>query len=148
MCYEMAQSLIRLREIQHAEQPPTVALWQMENDSQELFDGDMCLYKIRTELTKNCVGKIAFIDRDMVSLIMKENRDKRRGIVTSSGAKPRLGADYFLAGRIDGIRGTRGRERTTYLRFSFRLTDAASTRIVWEDDYELKRHDRDGAYDR
>lgn len=148
VCNQMAQSLIRLPQIQSAKNPPTVVLWQVENKSEELFDGEMFLYKVRTELQKNCAGRIIFVDRDLTSLIEKERRDKQRGAITSTGQTPRLGANFFLAGRVDGIQAARGRERTTYLRFSFRLTDADSSAIVWEDDYELKKHSVAGTYDR
>ena len=148
VCFEMAQSLVQLPQIQRASSPPTLALTEMVNNSDELLDSDAILYKMRTELIKNCAGKITFLDRDMTDQIKTEQRDKRLGKVTASGDRPRYGADYFLAGRIESIRQTRGRRQTQYMRLSVRLTDAATSAIVWENDYEMKKLVRAGVYDR
>jgi len=67
---------------------------------------------------------------------------------TGNAGKPMLGADYFLAGTITGIRRSRGRESTSYMRFAFRLTDADTSAIVWEQDYEMKFYQKSGIYDR
>jgi len=148
VCFEMAQSLVRLPQIQNAAHPPTIAFTEMVNQSDELMDADAFLYKIRTELVKNCAGKIVFLDRDILDKIKAERRDQDRGKVTSSGSKPMYGADFFLSGRIEGIRRTRGRRETEYIRISVRLTDAQSTGIIWENDYEFKKLFVAGAYDR
>jgi len=148
ICFEMAQSLVRLPQVQQAKNPPTIAFTDVVNNSDELFETDDLLYKIRKELVKNCGGKLVFLDRDIIEQIRKETRDKERGTVTSSGNKPLYGADYFLSGRVESIRRTRGRTTTSYMRFSFRLTDASSSAIIWEDDYEVKKLHVRGVYDR
>ena len=86
--------------------------------------------------------------RDLVEQIVDERQAKDAGQVTRSSNQPLHGADYFLTGRVESIRRTRGREQTTYLRLSFRLTDAASSAIAWEDDYEMKKYRQAGVYDR
>jgi len=148
VCFQMAQSLVRIPPIQRASSPPTIAFTEVVNNSDELIDADDFMYKMRTELIKNTSGQLVFLDRDIVEQILQERRDKERGRVTTSSDAPVYGADYFLAGRIESIRRTRGRKETTYLRLSFRLTNAATTAIVWEDDYELKKYRVSGVYDR
>ncbi|MCX5656162.1 MAG: hypothetical protein NTY65_16110 [Planctomycetota bacterium] len=148
VCFEMAQSVVRLPQIQNASSPPTIAFFEMVNNSDELVNADDVLYKIRTELIKNSGGKMVFLDRDAIEKIKTERRDKDRGKVTSSGSKALYGADFFMAGRIEGIRRTRGRRETEYIRISVRLTDAASSAIVWENDYEFKKLFLRGVYDR
>jgi len=148
VCFQMAQSLIRLPQIQRAANPPTLAFTEVVNASDELFSADDLLYKIRTELVKNCGGKIVFLDRDNIDQIRNERRDKDLGRVTASGAAPVYGADYFMSGRVESIRRSRGRTQTQYMRLSVRLTDASSSAIIWEDDYELKKLVRAGVYDR
>jgi len=148
VCFEMAQSVVRLPQIQNAKNPPTIAFFEMVNNSDELVNAEDVLYKIRTELIKNSGGKMVFLDRDAIEKIKAERRDKDRGKVTSSGDKALYGADYFMAGRIEGIRRTRGRTETEYIRISVRLTDAASSAIVWENDYEFKKLFLRGVYDR
>jgi PBP1b-binding outer membrane lipoprotein LpoB len=147
-CFEMAQSMVQLPQIQRAAKPPTIAFVEMENRSDELFDADSLLYKMRTELIKNSAGKMTFLDRDIIDKIRQERLDKDRGRVTTSSDKPVFGADYFLAGRIESIRRTRGRVETKYMRISVRLTDAHSSAIVWENDYEVKKLALAGVYDR
>jgi PBP1b-binding outer membrane lipoprotein LpoB len=147
-CFQMAQSLIRLPQIQNAANPPTLAFTEVVNASDELFSTDDLLYKIRTELIKNCGGKILFLDRDIIDQIRAERRDKDLGKVTTSSGKPVYGADLFMSGRVESIRRSRGRTQTQYMRLSVRLTDASSSAILWENDYELKKLVRAGVYDR
>ena len=148
VCFEMAQSVVRLPQIQSASSPPTIAFFEMVNNSDELINAEDILYKIRTELIKNSGGKMIFLDRDAIEKIKTERRDKARGKVTASGDKPLYGADFFMAGRIEGIRRTRGRRETEYIRIAVRLTDAQTSGIVWENDYEFKKLFIAGAYDR
>lgn len=148
ICFEMAQSMVRLPQIQSASKPPTIAFVEMTNASDEIFSVDDLLYKMRTELIKNSNGRMMFLDRDIIERIKQERRDKDRGRVTSSGDKAVYGADFFLTGRVESIRRTRGRRETSYMRVSVRLTDAASSAIVWENDYEMKKLVMAGVYDR
>jgi hypothetical protein len=148
VCFEMAQSMVRLPQIQNASSPPTIAFVEMVNNSDELVNAEDFLYKIRTELIKNSAGKMMFLDRDVIEKIKAERRDKERGKVTASGDKPMYGADFFMSGRIEGIRRTRGRRETEYIRVAVRLTDAQTSAIVWENDYEFKKLFIAGVYDR
>ena len=148
VCFQMAQSLVRIPTLQRSANPPTIAFTEVVNNSDELIEADDFMYKMRTELIKNTSGKLTFLDRDIVEQILEERRAKARGRVTASSDAPVYGVDYFLAGRIESIRRTRGRKETTYMRLSFRLTDAATMAIVWEDDYEIKKYRVSGVYDR
>ncbi len=148
VCQRMARSLIQLEQIQNATTPPKVAFAEVTNNSNEYVDGDAFLNKMRTQLIKNARGKIVFLDRTLISAIEKENRDKDRGKRTTSGEQTPLGADFFLTGVIESLDKVAGAGHTTYLRLSFRLTDAGSSAIVWEDDYEFKKHATKGIMDR
>jgi len=136
----MARSLITLAQIQDATTPPKMAFVSVSNQSNEFINADAFLGKMRTELIKNSGGKIVFLDRQVIEQIERENRDKGRGKRTTSGDQVPLGADFFLTGTIESIDNVAGAGHTTYLRLSFRLTDAADSSIVWEDDYEIKKH--------
>jgi PBP1b-binding outer membrane lipoprotein LpoB len=140
----MARSLVQLPQIQNAKEPPKVAFAQVTNNSNEFIEGDAFLRKMRTELIKNAEGRIVFLDRAIIDQIEKENRDKTRGKRTSSGEQTPLGADFFLTGTIDSIDRVAGSGRTQYLRLSFRLTDASGSAVVWEDEYEIKKHSTTG----
>jgi len=140
----MARSLVTLPQIQNATTPPKIAFVSVNNKSNDYIDGDSFLNKMRTELIKHAQGRMVFLDRAVMMAIERENRDKARGNLTSSGERIPLGADFFLTGVIESIDKVAGSGRTTYTRLSFRLTDAASSAIVWEDDYEIKKHSTTG----
>jgi PBP1b-binding outer membrane lipoprotein LpoB len=135
----MARSLVQLPQIQNATTPPKIAFSQVINNSNDYIDGDAFLRKMRTELIKNAEGRLAFLDRAIIDQIERENRDKARGKRTASGEQTPMGADFFLTGTIDSIDRVAGAGRTQYLRLSFRLTDAGSSVVVWEDEYEIKK---------
>ena len=139
VCERMARSLIRIPQIQQASTPPKVALEPVVNNTNDYIDGDEFTHKMRTLLVKNCGGKAVFLDRELTAEIEREQRAKRRGKVTSAGEKDRFGADFFLTGRIAAIDKVAGAGATGYYRLSFRLTDAATSAIAWEDEYEIKK---------
>ena len=135
----MASSLAGLWAIANAESPPRIAFLEVENRSSDVIDTKMFLEKTRTLLLSNSGGRYRFLDRDNVDAIMLEREAKRAGIVTSSGSGNLGGADFFLTGSISSIDQVVGSQRTTYMRFAFRLVDAETSDIVWEDEYEMKK---------
>lgn len=147
VCYQMTQSLVQLPQVQRADNPPKIAFTEVKNNSDELMDMDDFLYKMRTELIKNAQGKLLFLDRDIAQAMMEEKLLKESGEMSGSTGKM-MGADYFLSGRVESISGARGREQTKYMRFSFRLSQASTGAIIWEDDYEMKKYQKAGIYDR
>ncbi|HUU83593.1 MAG TPA: penicillin-binding protein activator LpoB [Phycisphaerae bacterium] len=139
VCERMARSLVRIPQIQQASTPPKIVLYPVENHTNDYIEADEFTHKIRTLLIKHSEGKALFLDRNLVSAIKQEQREKRRGKVTSAGEKDRFGADFFLTGRIAAIDRVAGAGATGYYRLSFRLTDAATSAIAWEDEYEIKK---------
>jgi PBP1b-binding outer membrane lipoprotein LpoB len=139
VCERMARSLVRIPQIQQASTPPKIALYPVENDTNDYIEADEFTHKMRTLLIKHSEGRALFLDRELEAAIKKEQRDKRRGKVTSAGEKDRYGADFFLTGRISAIDKVAGAGATGYYRLSFRLTDAATSAIAWEDEYEIKK---------
>ncbi len=139
---KMARSLLQLSFIHKADTPPTIAFIDVENRSNKYIDTRAFQEKIRTLLLKNCRGKIYFLDRAAIKDILKERKIKRKGQATAS-AKANgkiLGADYFLTGSIHSMTSRQSDASTDYMRYSFRLTDADNSLIVWEDDYESRSH--------
>lgn len=137
---QMARSLIQLPMIHQAESPPTMAFLEVENRTNRFIDTVAFQEKIRTLLLKNSRGKIYFLDRSAVKEILKERKRKKKGLVTASEKSSRkiFGADYFLTGSIHSINRVMGTQRTEYMRYSFRLTDADTSLIIWEDEYETR----------
>lgn len=147
---KMARSLIRLHFIQQAENPPTIAFVKLDNRTNTFIDTRSFQEKIRTLLIKNCQGKIIFLDRSKIKEIQAEKERKEMGVVTGSAKSSQniYGADYFLTGAISSINRIQGTEKTEYRRYSFRLTDADSSAIVWEDDYETRYYKSKALMDR
>jgi len=151
---QMARSLIQLPFIHKAESPPTIAFIEVENRTNRFIDTVAFQEKIRTLLLKNCRGKLYFLDRGRkekvegtrveksvnIEEIVAERKRKKKGYATSSekSSGKIFGADYFLTGSIHSINRIQGTQRTEYVRYSFRLTDADNSLIVWEDDYEAR----------
>jgi uncharacterized protein (TIGR02722 family) len=139
VCERMARSLVRIPHVQQASTPPKIALVDVVNNTNDYIDADEFTHKIRTLLIKYAEGRAIFLDRALTDKIEQENRAKRRGKITTSGEQDRYGADFFLTGRLAAIDRVAGKGTTTYYRLSFRLTDAATSAIVWEDEYEIKK---------
>ena len=135
----MARSLITVHPIAMAPKPPRIAFIEMRNNTSEILDTNMFLGKIRSQLIKHGQGRLRFLDRASVKAIIKEREAKRAGLVTSGKRAGLGGADFFLTGNISGIDKSAGAHRATYTRFSFRLTDAETSDIIWEDEYEMKK---------
>ena len=136
---KMAEAIVQLPQIANATKPPSVAFVAVKNNTNEYIDTSAFLRKIRTHIMSHAGGKIGFLDREIKESILEERGLKREGVVGASGQKILLGADYFLTGAISSI-DTRGRGRqSTYMLYSFRLTDSESGLVIWEDDYEVKK---------
>lgn len=145
---QMVRSLLQLPQVNNAKTPPRIAFSDVKNETNEIINKNLFIEKMRTQLLKNAAGKMVFLDREISADIEKERAGKRSGDVTSSGSKAKSGADYFLTGKLSSIDKQAGGQRSTYTRYSFRLTDAESTDILWEDEYEVKKVGKAGLYDR
>ncbi len=146
---EMVRSLITLPQLAGAASPPRVALLRVENRTNEILDTQLFTTKMRTLLIKHSAGRIVFVDRSNASAaaIQAERNAKREGSVSATDTKQVSGADFFLTGEIASIDKAAGGTRSTYTRFSFRLTDAESSDILWEDEFEMKKVAVQGVWD-
>jgi PBP1b-binding outer membrane lipoprotein LpoB len=143
----MARSLITVAQIARAESPPRIAFLDVNNRTNQIIDKEIFLNSIRTVLIQNSQGKVVFLDRARINAIMAERELKRKGVVGSSDRKVMSGVDFFLTGDLNAIDKVEGPARLTYTRYSFRLTDAESSDIIWEDVYEVKKLGRRGVFD-
>lgn len=145
---KMSRSLILLPQIAEAKTPPRIAFLEVSNNTNELLNKELFLRKMRTLLMQNAGGKMIFLDRDKYQAIARERDAKNSGEYSGKAVGKLSGADYFLTGTLDSIDKAMGGKRSTYTRYSFRLTDAGSGDIHWEDEYEVKKIGRAGLYDR
>ncbi len=145
---KMTKSMLQLPQIHQGSAPVRIAFSDVKNETNEIINKNLFIEKMRTLLLRNAQGKMIFLDREISADIAKEREDKRSGEVSSSSSKIKSGADFFLTGKLASIDKVSGNKRSNYTRYSFRLTDAESTDILWEDDYEVKKVGSSGLYDR
>lgn len=118
---------------------PVVVLKEVTNETRFIIDKDLFLKQMRTELIRDAGGKIDFLAREDMDAILAERAAKREGRVGQTEAKGLLGAEYFLTGTLSGLSKSSGGDRSDYIYASFRLVDAESSRIVWEDAKDFKK---------
>jgi hypothetical protein len=145
---KMSASLLQLSQISQAKTPVRIAFSDVKNETNEIINKNLFIEKMRTLLLKNAQGRMIFLDREISADIAKEREQKRTGQVSGVSSKMKSGADYFLTGKLSSIDKVAGSQRSNYTRYSFRLTDAESTDILWEDDYEAKKVGSSGLYDK
>lgn len=146
----MARSILAIPQIARAQVPPSVVLDPVVNNTRFPINKDIFLTRIRTQLNSKSMGQVSFLDREMMKTLERERELKRSGQVTAS-SDPRAsefgGADYFLTGKLDGMTTRTSAGTSDYVLYSFRLTDARTSRIVWEDTAEIKKQGlEDAAY--
>lgn len=146
----MARSILAIPQIARAQVPPSVVLDPVVNNTRFPINKDIFLTRIRTQLNSKAMGQVSFLDREMMKTLERERELKRSGQVTAS-SDPRAsefgGADYFLTGKLDGMTTRTTAGTSDYVLYSFRLTDARTSRIVWEDSAEIKKQGlEDAAY--
>jgi penicillin-binding protein activator len=147
---KMARSILSIPQIARAQIAPSVVLDPVVNNTRFPINKDIFLTRIRSQLNSKAMGRVSFLDREMMKTLERERELKRSGQVTAS-ADPNLvefgGADYFLTGKLDGMTTRTSAGTSDYVLYSFRLTDARTSRIVWEDTAEIKKQRlEDAAY--
>jgi PBP1b-binding outer membrane lipoprotein LpoB len=146
----MARSILGIPQIAHAANAPSVVLEPVVNNTRFPINKDIFLTRIRTQLNSKAAGRVSFLDREMMRTLQRERELKRSGQVTAS-SDPNVvefgGADYFLTGKLEGMSTRTSAGTSDYILYSFRLTDARTSRIVWEDMAEIKKQGlEDAAY--
>ena len=147
---KMARSILGIPEIAQAQATPRVVLDPVVNETRFPINKDIFLTRIRTQLNEKAAGKVRFLDREMMRTLERERELKRTGQVTAS-ANPNVvefrGADYFLTGKLQGLTTKTSAGTSDYILYSFRLTDARTSEIVWESSAEIKKQGlEDAAY--
>lgn len=146
MAREMAVAIIELPFIRDSQRPVRIAFLNIENRTLTVdFDSANLMSKIRQDLIAHSQGKLAFLDQASLDAILAERDRKRAGQATSTKREDLPGVDFFLAGYAYSQRkvGSDG-SLQAYHRYSFRLTDAETSEVKWEKDYEFKKHGRRG----
>jgi len=135
----MSRDLLSAPAIAQATGKPVIALLPTKNETRFRVDTDIITEQLRNDLIQFAGDKITFVERRRMGNIKEERAAKRAGEVTSSGEKMISGANYFLTGTLKSISKASGKMRSDYIYYSFELTDAESTEIVWAKGYDVKK---------
>ena len=139
---KMARSILGIPQIANAQGTPRIVLEPVRNETRFPINKDMFLTRIRVELNKKATGKVLFLARENIATLEHERQLKQSGQVTSS-SDPNVnefkGADYFLTGSLQGIATKADAGVSDYVLYSFRLIDARTSDIIWEDKAEIKK---------
>ncbi len=147
---KMARSILSVPQIANAPTPPTIVLEPVDNQSRFPINREIFLTRIRAQLMSKAQGKVQFLARSQMEALEKERNRKREGQVTASSdptVQEFKGADYLLTGSLQGMSTRAAAGTSDYVLYSFRLIDARTSVIVWEDMAEMKKQGlEDAAY--
>jgi PBP1b-binding outer membrane lipoprotein LpoB len=147
---KMARSILAIPQIAQARVAPSIVLEPVVNSTRFPIDKDIFLTRMRAQLNSKTMGRVSFLDRAMMKTLERERDLKRSGQVTASADPNQVefaGADYFLTGELKGNTTKAAAGISDYVLYTFRLTDARTSRIVWEDYAEIKKQGlEDAAY--
>ena len=147
---KMVRGILGIPEVANAKATPRVVLEPVVNETRFPINKDIFLTRIRSNLNEHAAGRVRFLDREMMKTLERERELKMSGQVTAS-ADPNVvefrGADYFLTGKLQGLTTRTSQGVSDYVLYSFRLTDARTSEIVWESSAEIKKQGlEDAAY--
>jgi PBP1b-binding outer membrane lipoprotein LpoB len=147
---KMARSILAIPEIANAQGAPRVVINPVNNETRFPINKDIFLTRIRAQLNSKAAGKVRFLARDQMASLERERDLKQSGQVTAS-SDPNVvefkGADYFLTGTLQNMTTRTSKGVSDYVLYSFRLIDARTSDIVWEDMAEIKKQGlEDAAY--
>lgn len=147
---KMARGIVGIPQIARTSVAPNVVLEPVVNNTRFPINKDIFLTRIRTQLNSKAAGRVNFLDREIMKTLERERALKQSGQVTASSDPSVVefrGADYFLTGKLEGLATRTSQGTGDYILYSFRLTDARTSSIVWEDSYEIKKQGlEDAAY--
>ena len=146
----IAREVLGIPQIANAQNTPRVVLEPVENNTRFAINKDMFLDRIQGLLNRNARGKVIFLARSNMAALERERQLKQSGQVTAS-SDPNVqefkGADFFLTGKLNSHTTRMSAGVSDYMMYSFRLIDARTSDIVYENFYEVKKQGlEDAAY--
>jgi len=150
MTDQMTRDLLTVPALMNATTPPRVQFdaSAFRNESAEIIDKAIITDRIRVALMRAAAGRISFLGRQNVDLVAQERELKDQGMVdvgTKGRTRLMKGLDYRLVGSIrtrdavDAATGLKARFST----YTFELLDAETDELVWGNQYEFAKENRD-----
>jgi PBP1b-binding outer membrane lipoprotein LpoB len=138
----MVRGILSVPEIAQAPAAPTVVLEPVVNETRFPINKNLFLQRIRTHLNEFSTGRIRFLDREIFETLERERELQRSGRVVATAdpnATQFRGADYFLTGKLQSLSTRTSGGLSDYVLYSFRLTSARTSEIIWENSVEIKK---------
>jgi hypothetical protein len=143
---QMVRSLLGSQQL-FAKGTPVVVIKTPENRTRFPIDSSIFVTRMRAQLMKSANGRITFIAREDTKEVLDERERKRSGAVSvptdATGkadlAAAPLGTQFFLTGTLQSISKQNGKDASDYIQASFRVVDAETTLLIWEDSYDWKK---------
>ncbi|MSR46721.1 MAG: hypothetical protein EXS13_06610 [Planctomycetes bacterium] len=143
---KIARSVLAMDRV-FARGTPYVVVQDPKNETRFPINDSIIVDEIMTVLIQNSGGRVQFIDRENWEAIQRERQLKRSGAVsvpTDGSGQPNLaaaplGTDLFLFGTLKSISKSDGTLDSDYIVATFRLTDAETGAVLWQDDHKWKK---------
>jgi hypothetical protein len=143
---QMVRSLLGAPRL-FAKGTPVVVIKSPDNRTRFQIDSSIFVTKMRSQLMKNAQGRITFIAREDTKEVLDERERKRAGAVSvptdATGkadlAAAPMGTQFFLTGTLQSISKQNGKAESDYVLATFRVVDAETQELVWEDSYDWKK---------
>lgn len=138
----MVRGILGVPEIANSPTPPNVVLEPVVNETRFPINKNLFLQRIRAHLNEFATGRVRFLDREIFETLERERELQRSGRVVATG-DPAVtqfrGADYFLTGKLQSLSTRTSGGVSDYVLYSFRLTSARTSEIIWENSVEIKK---------
>lgn len=146
MTGKMMQDILEAAVFLQAKTPPKVIIdaKYFKNEGSSRIDKNLITDKLRTGLNRAAAGKMIFIGREYLEMLMQELALKQSGITSGKDEKtePQVyAADYRLGGRISTLDKVNPKAGTfsRYHQILFEMIDLKTGAIVWSDAYDFKK---------
>lgn len=142
----MLRDIISTNFLVNRKTPPRIIIDSkyFKNQSSSRINKSMITDRLLVHLNRAAQGRIIFIEREEIEMVMDERELKREGQVSTGNlgnTKKVLGADFRLTGKImslDSLDNKSGME-ARYHQIIFKLIDLESSALVWTNMYEFKK---------
>lgn len=126
--------------------PPKVIIdaEYFKNQGSTRINKNMITDRLRTELNRAAAGKMMFIGREYMNMMLKELQLKQAGIIREGGPTSELqayGADFRLGGRISSLDSVNPKTGgfSRYHQILFEMIDLNTGEIAWSGSYDFKK---------
>lgn len=146
MTDEMMHDILATPVFSRSTNPPKVIIdaEYFKNEGATRINKNMITDRLRTELNRAARGKMIFIGREYLNMMLKELQLKQSGIIDEGATASEFkayGADFRLGGRIstlDSVNPKTG-SFSRYHQILFEMINLSTGQIVWSGAYNFKK---------